>query len=339
MTGHPNGQVPAPAAAARLRSALVAVRREAKRWGYVDRDPSLAATTLLAGSGRSGTTWVEEVIDRHHDHRVLFEPLRASEEPSIAGMPHGLYLRPDDPSPEWRRPVENILRGRVRNRWTDHQNHVLVARRRLVKEIRANPLLPWLATQFPDVRLVWLVRHPLAVAASARSLGWDTHLDELVRQPDLVADHLEPLLPVIEAVDGPIERLVAQWCIENLVPFRMLAPAQVHLVFYEELVDRPIEVAADLLRSIGQEPDDAVRAAVERPSKLARVESAVVQGGDLLSGWQRSLSQDEITAAADLVAAMGLGDVYGRDPRPDADAGRALLAARWPAARPDGRTG
>jgi hypothetical protein len=199
-----------------------------------------------------------------------------------------------------------------------------------VKEIRANPLLPWLVTQFPDVRLVWLVRHPLAVAASARSLGWDTHLDELVRQPDLVADHLGPLLPVIEAVDGPIERLVAQWCIENLVPFRMLAPTQVHLVFYEELVDRPVEVASDLLRAIGQAPDDAVRAAVERPSKLVRVESAVVQGGDLLSGWQRSLAPDEITAAAELVAAMGLGEVYGRDPRPDADAGRALLASRWP---------
>jgi hypothetical protein len=330
VTARSNGQ--GPAASARLRSALVTVRREAKRWGYVDRDPSLAATTLLAGSGRSGTTWVEEVIDRHHDHRVLFEPLRASEEPSIAGMPHGLYLRPDDPAPRWRQPVEDILRGRVRNRWTDHQNHVVVARRRLVKEIRANPLLPWLATRFPDVRLVWLVRHPLAVAASARSLGWDTHLDELLGQPDLVADHLEPLLPVLEAVDGPVERFVAQWCVENLVPFRMLAPDQVHLVFYEELVDRPVEVAADLLRAIGQVPDDAVRAAVERPSKLARAESAVVRGGDLLSGWQRSLSADEISASVDLVAAMGLGDVYGPDLRPDADAGRALLAAPWPAA-------
>ena len=336
MTGLPDEQA---TAAARFRSALVTVRREAKRWGYVDRDPSLAATTLLAGSGRSGTTWVEEVIDRHHDHRVLFEPLRASQEPSIAGMPHGLYLRPDDPAPRWRRPVEDILRGRVRNRWTDHQNHVVVARRRLVKEIRANPLLPWLATQFPEVRLVWLVRHPLAVAASARSLGWATHLDELVRQPDLVADHLRPLLPVVEAVDGPIERFVAQWCIENLVPFRMLAPDRVHLVFYEELVDRPVEVAAELLRAIGQQPDDALRAAVERPSKLARAESAVVQGGDLLGGWQRSLSPDEIRAGVEVVAAMGLGAVYGGDPRPDAGAGRALLASGWPPEVSDDGTG
>jgi hypothetical protein len=178
---------------------------------------------------------------------------------------------------------------------------------------------------------VWLVRHPLAVAASARSLGWDTHLDQLVGQPDLVSDHLGPVLPAIESATGPIDRLVAQWCIENLVPFRMLAPESVHLVFYEELVDRPTEVAAELLRAIGQQPDEAVGAAVERPSKLARAESAVMHGGDLLSGWRKALSTDEISSGLALVDALGLGSVYGADPRPDAAAGRALLAAPWPA--------
>lgn len=323
--------------AARLRTALVAVRREAKRWAYVDRDPSLTATTLLVGSGRSGTTWVEEVIDRHHDHRVVFEPLRApaAADGPLAGIPHGLYLRPGDPAPRWRPPIEAILRGRVRDRWADHQNHVLVAHRRLVKEIRANNLLAWLVDAFPELAVVWLVRHPCAVVTSATGLQWDDHVDALVGQADLVADHLEPLADVIGSASTRFDRLVVQWCIENLVPFRMLAPGDAHLVFYEELVERPYEVAAELLRSLGQEPDDALRAAVERPSKLATADSAVVRGADLVSGWRSQLSARDAARAIELVAAMGLGDVYGDDPRPDAAAGRALLARPWtpPAAR------
>ena len=31
-------------------------------------------TVLLLGSARSGTTWIGEMIDRHHDHRIVFEP-------------------------------------------------------------------------------------------------------------------------------------------------------------------------------------------------------------------------------------------------------------------------
>lgn len=318
--------------AARLRSVSVAARRERKRWSYVDLDPSLTATVLLAGSGRSGTTWLEEVIDRHHDHRVIFEPFRASEVPQLAGMPHGLYLRPDDPATRWRTPIEAILRGRVRNRWMDHQNHVHIARRRLVKEIRANTLLKWLVVQFPELRVVWLVRHPLAVAASAQKLRWRDQLDALLAQPDLVADHLQPLLPVIASAETPFERLVVQWCIENLVPFRALGPDDVQLVFYEELVDHPEAVATALLSAVGQEVDDEVLAAVHRPSKLAGPDSAIVRGTDLLgAGWRASVPPAEVDRAVELITAMGLGAVYGADPRPDVAAGRALLARPWPA--------
>lgn len=317
-----------------LRGAGVRVRREVKRWSYIDRDPSLGSTTLLAGSGRSGTTWVGEIIDRHHDHRVIFEPFRASDVRQVDGMPHGLYLRPDDPAARWRSPIEAILRGQVRNRWADHQNHVVVVRRRLVKEIRANNLLAWLAARFPEVRLVWLVRHPCAVVASALKRGWRDHLDALLAQPDLVADHLVPLLPVIESATTRADRLVVQWCIENLVPFRTLAVGDAHLVFYEELVDRPYDVAAGLLDAIGQRADPALQAALGRPSKLAGADSAVVRGSDLLTSWTTSLSNQEQARAVDLVDAMGLGAVYGRDPRPDIDAGRALLARPWSRATP-----
>ncbi len=316
-------------ARARLRPALVEARREAKRWSYLDLDPSLSATTVLAGSGRSGTTWLGEILDRHHDHRVIFEPLRASRVPAVAHFAHGQYLRPDEEDSRWVEPVERILRGRLRNRWADHQNHVYLARRRLVKEIRANNLLKWLKTRFPEVKVVWLVRHPCAVAASARALGWRHHLDDLLAQPDLVADHLRPLMPAIAAARTPMEQYVAQWCIETVVPFRTLAPADVCLVFYEELCRDPAREAARVLASVGQEADAALAGALDRPSKLARADSAVRRGQNLVTGWTDKVARSDVEGAVALLEAFGLSEIYGADPWPDPAAGSRLLAQPW----------
>ena len=316
-------------ARARLRPVLVEARRELKRWSYVDLDHSLGATTLLAGSGRSGTTWLGEILDRHHDHRVIFEPLRASLVPAVAHFAHSQYIRPGDDDPRWVDPVERILRGRLRNRWADHQNHVHVARRRLVKEIRANNLLKWVKVRFPEVRVVWIVRHPGAVAVSALALGWRHHLDDLLAQPDLVADHLEPLLPAIEAAHTPFERFVAQWCIETLVPFRMLGPSDACLVFYEELCLAPVAESTRVLAAVGQQVDAALAGALDRPSKLARDDSAVRRGEDLVTGWTTHVDDADLRGAAALLDAFGLSEVYSTDPVPDGAAGRRLLARPW----------
>jgi len=318
-------------AVARVRPALVEIRRELKRWAYVDLEPSLAATTVLAGSGRSGTTWLGEVIGRKHDHRLIFEPLRASRVPAVAHFVHSQYLRPDNTDPRWIEPVERILRGRMRNRWTDHQNHVIVARHRLVKMIRANNLLKWLCGTFGEVRVVWLVRHPCAVASSARTLGWKDHVSELLAQTDLVTDHLRPHLAVIDDAGTAFERLVVQWCIETIVPLRMLQPEDVCLTFYEDICVSPVTEATRVLEAIGHGPDGDLADAVYRPSKLARAESAVHQGDDLLTGWTRYVTDAERGRAQELATAFGLGDVYGSDVRPDTEAGRRLLARPWTA--------
>lgn len=308
------------------------IRREAKRWAYIDLEPSLASTTLLAGSGRSGTTWLTEIITRNRDQRVIFEPFRASLVPAVSHFRHSQYIRPGDTDPRWVEPVERILRGRSRNRWADHQNKVVIARRRLVKEIRANNLLKWLCDQFGEVRVVWLVRHPCAVATSARALGWRDHVDDLLGQPELVADHLLPFMSVIEDASTPFERFIVQWCIETVVPFRMLEPGNVCLVFYEDLCTHPVAEATRVLEAIGQRPEGDLAGALARPSKLARLDSAVNQSDDLLTGWTRYLTGSERDRAAELVAGFGLGRVYGTDVRPDTDAGRQLLAQPW--ARP-----
>ena len=82
--------------AQRARELGVAARWRLKSWAYVDLAHVHRATVALLGSARSGTTWVGEVIDRHHDHRVVFEPLRANHVPQAKAFANGQYLRRDD---------------------------------------------------------------------------------------------------------------------------------------------------------------------------------------------------------------------------------------------------
>ena len=300
----------------------VAARWRFKSLAYVDLAPDHRATVALLGSARSGTTWVGEVIDRHHDHRVVFEPLRPNRVPVARAFANGQYLRRADTDPRYLDPMRAILTGRVRNPWADHLNHVVVARRRLVKEIRANLLAPWLVERFPGMPVVLLVRHPLGVAVSRREMGWDDHLGDALGQPTLVQDHLtEEQATYLSGLRHPFARAVAQAGLETLVPLRMTAPDELLVVTYEGLVSHPREQAERVLRHVGQQPDAALDAALDRPSHLARADSAVRTGGDRAASWLARVSEDETSAAAQVLAVLGLDAVYAVDdpyPRPGA---------------------
>lgn len=310
------------------RSWLREAKREVQRRAYVDRHHSIADTVLLAGSGRSGTTWLGEIIDRHHDHRIIFEPFWPEAVSAAAPFTRGLYLRPGERDRRYVEPAREILSGRVRSRWADHQNHVRFVRRRLVKEVRVNNLLPWLQEVFPELRIVYLMRHPVAVAESQRRMGWKEHLARSLDQPALVKDHLAPALPLLRSLRTPWERFIGQWCTENLAPYHLLHARSACLVFYEDLCDHPRAAATRVLDHLGQEPDRELDQALHRPSRLVRADSAVLRNADPVDSWRDTVTDTEVERAAEIVAACGLGEVYGLDPRPDIAAGRARFGRR-----------
>jgi hypothetical protein len=104
-----------------------------------------------------------------------------------------------------------------------------------------------------------------------------------------------------------------------MVPLRMTTPDELLVVTYEGLVSRPREEAERVLRHVGQEPDAALDAALERPSHLARADSAVRTGGDRAASWMRRADADDTARSAEVLAVLGLDGVYAVDdpyPRP-----------------------
>ncbi len=275
---------------------------------------------LLAGSGRSGTTWLADLISRGGGYRLVFEPFHPRRAAIREYFNTKQYLRADDEREEFLAPARAIFSGKDRSLWTDRFRGNLLVRRRLVKDIRANLMLGWVKANFPEMPVILLLRHPCAVALSRLRLGWRDNLDETIGQRDFVGDFLSPFEAEMRAAKTPFERHVFLWCIDNYVPLMQLGPDDIHLVFYEHLRAHPEAELRRLLASLGRDLDERVLRAVNRPSSLSR--NRTVPPPD---DWLASLSREQAARAAEILGLFGLDGVYGESLMPDAEAAHALM--------------
>ena len=278
-------------------------------------------TVFVAGSGRGGTTWLSELIDHDASYRRIFEPFHPGKVEDFRGFASKQYLRPHDRRTGFLDPARKVLEGRLRNRWTE-RGGAFVARRRLVKDIRANLLLGWLAQNFPGMPIVLLMRHPCAVVASRLELGWRDNLDETMGQKELVEDHLLEVEERIRAARDPFERHLLLWCIDNHVPLRQFAPGDIHLCFYEELFADPEPNLRRLFAFVGRDFDEAVLEKVRRPSSTSRRGARPD-----VDGWRHLLDRRQVRKAQEILGLFDLDRIYGSDPVPNADAARAIMGA------------
>ena len=293
----------------------------------LDFPPRPDRAVLLAGTVRSGTTWVSSVINYAGQYRYLFEPLH----PHLAcarQIPARLYLTPNDRWPAVRSRVEAILGGRVRDPRVDQFNTRSVSTRRLIKVIHANLMLAWVHHRFPRTPIVLLLRHPCAVVNSLLRLGWDPALEHISTQESLVNGPLAPVRDLLNQADGPFEEHLLLWCVETFIPLTQLSPGAVHLLFYEHLCQSPMAEVERLFDFLGQPLDARVAEAIAAPSALARSDSPIASGGDLITRWQSRLSNEQVTRVMEVLARFGLDGIYSEDPLPNAAAALQLMSRR-----------
>ena len=287
---------------------------------HVDLGRDHRNSVFLAGSGRSGTTWVSEIINHHNGYRLVFEPFHPGKVGICKNFRRKQYLRPDDRREEYLGAARKVLTGRIRSSWTDRFNRKFVARRRLIKDIRANLLLGWMRENFPGMLIVLLLRHPCAVAASRLALGWRDNLAETMEQEERVEDFLSPVEAEIRAARNAFERHVFSWCFDNYVPLRQFGPGEIHLAFYENFVVHPEDEVRRLFNFLGEDFDGRVYRVLRRPSPLSRKgESPSVDA------WHRSVTDSQLERAVEVLGLFGLDRVYGAGAMPDPSGAHALM--------------
>lgn len=280
---------------------------------------------FIAGTGRSGTTWVSSLINYKNDYRDIFEPFHPYKVSLVKHFRYRQYLRPDNKQQEYIQPAKAILSGQLKNKWTDQFNTKVFCHKRMIKDIRANFLLKWLHQNFPEVPIILLFRHPCAVINSKLHLGWGDHLDDLLAQPELVADFLQPFQQEITAARTDFEKQMFLWCIENYIPLRQFASTEIHLAFYENFCKEPEVEIERLFKFLGKKFDDSVFATLNKPSATSRQESAIITTGSVVDSWKKYITDEQLQRSVEILSLFGLDKIYSQDPLPNVSGAYSLM--------------
>lgn len=282
---------------------------------YLNPDPDMRQSILVAGTARSGTTWLGDLIASQLPSRILFEPFNPILVPEYSTFSYFQYMRPGEKNPQFYAYARKVFTGEIRNRWIDRYNEQIFSEYRLIKEIRANLSLKWLHEEFPKVPIIFIVRHPCAVVLSRLKLDWatDDDIEPLLNQPDLVEDQLTPFVDLIKNASTAEEKHAIIWSVSNLVPLKQFGTDDdvLRTIYYENLCTQPEKELDTVFDTIGQPYHRSVINQINRPSQTAQEYSAITVGKDKLSNWKKELSASQIDKILHIVDAFGLSYLYG----------------------------
>lgn len=220
-------------------------------------------------------------------------------------------MRPDEQNDELNAYCRRVFTGDIRHRWIDRKVETIFPQYRLVKDIRANLFLKWLHSRFPEVPLLFVMRHPCAVVLSRIQLGWwtDKDIEPFLSQPKLIDDYLADKMEIVRRAKTIEEKHAIVWCISILVPIRQFPSHQLNVIFYENLCAQPEQEIPRIFQAIGHEYHGTVFASAKLPSATTIRTSAIVTGENKVTRWKRELTPTQIRSILSIVEDFELGYV------------------------------
>jgi hypothetical protein len=278
---------------------------------------------LVTGAHRSGTTWVGKILAASPEVGYISEPLNKLHRPGVMGEPveywypyiceenESRYLAALGETIHFEYHFLDELRslrsikdvGRMGRDVGRFMNGRLRDARVLLKDPFAVFSVPWFARSL-GCQVVIVVRHPAAFVSSLKRLDWSFDFRDLLDQPFLMRDHLEPFLAEMENV--PMD-VVGQGCllwkmIYSVVDGYRTSGLDLQVVRHEDLSRQPIEGFRDLFFVLGLGFSPKVQRTLlnssqrGNPGELSkrRVHAVKLDSQVNLSNWKRRLKDDEI---------------------------------------------
>jgi hypothetical protein len=163
----------------------------------------------------------------------------------------------------------------------------------------------WFAQRL-NCKVVISVRHPCGFASSLKRLNWPFELHDLLDQPMLMRDYLEPDRAEMEAM--PADDIIGQSALLWRMIYRTVHATHelfpdFKIVRHEDLSLDPVAGYKSLYKSLGLTFDEKVHDAIlntsssENPSRLAKnkTHSVKLDSRANLDNWKKILTTEEIT--------------------------------------------
>lgn len=307
-----------------VKQAWVESRMLGERAKFLVRGrPEPSEAIVFVSSGRSGSTWFAELLATSTACQQIFEPLHPNLVPEAGRLTRwvtspsryrSFYLPPDAESQQWHDFLERVLRGHVRNYWTDAVRTSYLPNRYLIKLIRGNLLIGYLCRHF-NPYVLYLTRHPCAVVSSRIKVGWTASIADLLCQERLVEDYLSPWVAEIERERDPVGIHAIWWAVENAVAQRELSRQRHSFVSYEAVVLDPQSCLATVSSELGLQMNRVSPRLIATPSRMSGPDFSYRSNVDRLSAWQSHLSSADQLRVLTWAARFGLSD-YDLEPLP-----------------------
>lgn len=272
-------------------------------------------TILVVGSGRSGTTWLGNIIGSCLGFLSLFEPFDYRHVPQINTSLLRLYIRANEKSHYLDNIIRDILLGKLTNEWVLSQNARRIAWRILLKEIRANLFLGYIQNKFQNP-IVFIVRHPCATVLSRAEKGWETHLDDFLKQEQLMEDYLAPFEDIIKSAQSALEKHAIMWSIENLVPLTQLRKDTIIFCTYENLVLKTKNELNRIFNMLGLKVSSKIDRIISKPTNVTSKSASSFAQKSHLEYWQNKLDKYEIQTILNIAHSFEI-DMYDENTMPN----------------------
>lgn len=282
----------------------------------------------LVGDGRSGTTWVSDLINWDGRRREMFEPFHPRRVKATNQFHRHQYLRPSDSHNVLGVVLHDIFSGKFQHPRVDDENKALIYRGLLIKDIFANLLVGWVSRNIRPIKKILLVRNPFSVAlskAKTKHWGWVDEPKDFLLQPELSEDYLNEFADVIRDSSADyIQRQLIIWSIIYLVPLRQLNKGDIFVLFYENLYTDPEAELNRIFTFLNEGKrsgmDSKLMEVFHRPSRVSARDSHRVPGKSPTSEWKSQLSRQQIDDGLRTLERLGLAEIYGEDEMPSLDA-------------------
>jgi len=292
---------------------LISCLMRVRQCCFIDLKADEKNSILLVGDGRSGTTWVSNIINYNNEFRYMFEPFHPHFVEASQGFRMFQYLRPTSDARYFLNTARAIITGRFRHERVDQYNRRLLCTKRLIKDIFAHLFLKWLKVHFPDTRIILLLRHPCAIAVSKEKLRQNMWMDEpekFLSQRELLEDFLHPFKGEIKAARSYFEKQIINWSIIHYIVLKQFTKGEIHLAFYENFCARPEEEIRRLFSFLGKDYQGIPIEVLKTPSQMSRKESAINTGGSLTDEWRRDVGDEKVKRANQILNVFQLDSIY-----------------------------
>lgn len=283
----------------------------------------------LIGDGRSGTTWVADLINHDRKYREMFEPFHPQHVDEMSFLSPHQYIRPGDSHDQLESIASDVFSGTFTHPVVDSANHSHLYNGLLIKDIFANLFAYWASVRFPNLKIILLVRNPFSVALSKskkKDWFWVTDPMLLLNQQNLYDDYLHPFEDLIRKTSESSDYILRQvliWSIINYVPLKQFSPGQLHITFYEEVFADPNNQVSSAFRFVKNTRENCHvelnEETIKRPSRVVSKESSLFQGKSPVTSWKDELSLRQIDAGLNILNEFGLAELYDENSMPNKD--------------------